>query len=149
MYVYQLNKPLVGQKVIYLYILFYIYKKGPSKYFIHNDLNCHGCFSKWALSSWVLLKKKGCSLPSTNINKSKIIQNNRILVLDASASSDLVVTCDCGHSLRFTPPRWRRGQTSTWQGLRESHNTCCQGDGCWRTWTGYCYFSLFFLLRLN
>lgn len=44
------------------------------------------------------------------------MQNSGIFISVASASSDLAVTSDCGHSLRFTPRRWRRGQTSTWRG---------------------------------
>lgn len=81
----------------------------------------------------MLRRIKGCSLPSTNINRNKIIQNQGIFIRDDSASSDLAVTCDCGHSLRFTPTRWRRGQTATWQGLHKSHHsTCCHGDGWWR-----------------
>lgn len=91
------------------------------------------------------------------ITKIKIMQNSGISISGASASSDLAVTSDCGHSLRFTPRRWRRGQTSTWQGLLESHrSTGCHGDGWWRTQeVKYnrsrlpCYSFLFFLLLLN
>lgn len=110
----------------------------------------------WVECCFLMLRRiKGCSLPSININKSKIIQTRRIFILDDSASSDLAMTCDCGHSLRFTPTRWRRGQTATWQGLHKGHHsTCCHGDGWWRTQEvnnnivrSLCYFPWFFSVR--
>lgn len=110
----------------------------------------------WVECCFLMLRRiKGCSLPSININKSKIIQTRRIFILDDSASSDLAVTCDCGHSLRFTPTRWRRGQTATWQGLHKGHHsTCCHGDGWWRAQEvnnnivrSLCYFPWFFFYK--
>lgn len=50
-------------------------------------------------------------------------------MLSICTSSNLTVTSDCGHNLKFTP---RGADFHVTEVTQRSHSTCCHGDGYWR-----------------